>query len=433
MKGARIIVPTLGALVVTGGVLGIMWWQITQSQEALKAQLTRPAAGASSEGPGAADLTEADTGDIVLLHLRKGDLLAAQGDWAEAETEYRTSVDAGGGIPALRKLAQAQLQRRDAEGATATIEKLKQAGARKEDLLLLDVILSLRTGEVVKAKDELAAAEDSPQKHYGQALVAVIQGQNDAAKTELQLVVAGWDPTLRAYARTLQEAYDEFALFPDSPPLHLQTLLARALAQTQECELALPILDQVLREQESYRDAWMVQGYCELTTERADKAVVSFERAYELDPEKPEIQYFLGRTYLAMKDYQKAATFLGYALQNGFSPEKEVRRHLAEAAIALNDAPAAIDQLKSLMSLPDADVDVAEKLVAILLATDKKDEAADVARTAVGRWTQNAKAYDLLAWAEIERGNKNDAKPLLEKALQLDPTLQSARERYSKL
>ncbi len=304
---------------------------------------------------------------------------------------------------------------------------------KQEDLLLLDVILQLRTGEVVKAKEELSGAADSPQKHYGLALVAIIEGDNDAAKAELQLVISGWDPTLRAYARTIQEAYDDFALFPDSRPLHLQTLIARSLAQVQECELALPLLTQVLSEEPEYRDAWMVQGYCELTTERAEQALSSFDHAYQLDPEKPEIQYFLGRASMAMKDWKKASTFLQYALQNGFTPEKEVRRQLAEVALQLGDTPMAEEQLQKLIAMPDSDIGVAQKLIPLLPSVQKNDEAYVAGKIAVGRWTQDARAYDLAASAAIALEKKDEAKTFLEKALQLDPALQSARERYSKL
>ncbi len=127
---ARIVVPMLAAIALTAALLAIVWWQITSAQDRLRADLRNP--GPRTETGSVADpLTSpdygeiTDSGDRVLLHLRQGDLLAAQGEWGGAQTEYQGAVDAGGGIPALRKLAQAELQRRDIDGAKATIELLK--------------------------------------------------------------------------------------------------------------------------------------------------------------------------------------------------------------------------------------------------------------------------------------------------------------------
>jgi predicted Zn-dependent protease len=255
-------------------------------------------------------------------------------------------------------------------------------------------------GEVVAAQQALAAAQDSPQKHYGQALLAIVTGKNDDAKKELLAVLNGWDPALRAYARTLQSAYDEFALFPESPPIHLTTLLSRALAQVQECELALPLLNEVLQQQDDYRDAWTVQGYCELTTERTAEALASFQKAYGIDPEKPEIQYFLGRTYIAMKQWKNASTFLQYALANGFEPKKEARRQLALASEEAGDHVLALDQLRELLTEPDADLALFKKTVELAISLGKVADAEQYAAAAVKKWPASAEAQALVTQAE---------------------------------
>jgi tetratricopeptide (TPR) repeat protein len=427
---ARILVPVLAALLVVGGVLGLIWWQLGDSADHWRTQL-RQRQQSSADGLTAAP-DSADTGDQVLIHLRQGDLLALQGDWGEAEKEYEASVKLGGGIPALRKLAQAQMQRRELDQVARTVDQMKAAGARTEDILLLQTIVLLRTGEMVKAKAALDAADDSPQKHYALALLAVIQGDHDTAKAELQTVMGGWDPTLRAYARTLQSAYDEFALFPESRPIHLTTLLSRALAQVQECELALPLLASVVREQDDYRDAWIVQGYCQLTSERTKEALASFERAYALDPEKPEVQYFLGRSYVALGDTQNALTFLRYALENGFQPQSEARKRLGDTAIAAGDMRQAYEQYKALVGDKDADIRTYRTAVTLAIGLQEKTDAYEVARQAVQRWPDEAQSYELLGWAAGEQGNKEEARTDLQKALQMDPNLASAKEKLAK-
>lgn len=370
-----------------------------------------------------------DSGDASLLYLRQGDIFALRGEWAEAQEHYEKAVKNGGGLTALRKLAQSQLQRRDIKGIRSTVKQMKNAGARPEDVLLLEVIMKLRAGELVDAKTILESAEDSPQKNYGLALLAIIQGNHERAIQELALTINGWDPVLRSYARTLKAAYDEFALFPNGTDIHLITLISRALAQVQECELALPLLIQVTTSKEDYRDAWVVQGYCELTTERPEQALASLEQAYSLDPQKPEIQYFLARSYAALHEYQNAITFFEYALTNGFIPQGEVRRLIARNALEIGNAGLALDQYDALTNDPNANFESFQGYVSAATALGQADAALAKAKLATEKWPDNARSWELLGTLAAQLDKKPEAKAALEKALEMNPSLPGVKEK----
>lgn len=428
----RIAVPIVCAILVMGGFLVFFFQDLESARAFLSAQLTSATSGASTSN--ASDIIMLpEGGDEALLHLRRGDISAMRGDWAGATDEYQQSVNAQGGLVALRKLAQAQLQRRDIRGARETLDRMRREGAHPEDLLLLESVILLRTGEMDKARDLLNASDDSPHKHYGLALLAIAAGDYNAAKTELQAVIGGWEPVLRSYAKTLAAAFDEYALFPDSPETHLQTLLARALADVQECELALPMLAHVTQVQDDYRDAFLVQGFCELSTERTQEAVSSLERAYQIDPEKPETQYFLARAYSMSGDHTQAVTYLQYALRNGFQPESEVRRLLAKEALNIGNPDLALEQYEALTLSSDADVDTFGSYIAAAITAGKKEEAYAKAQDAVKRWSNDATAHELLGWAAQETGRTDEAKKELQEALRLDPTRVTAEERLKSL
>ncbi len=431
----RILFPISAAVTCVVVIGAFLFWQLDNARITIKNTLQPVSTGSGQliTNPTAQTDIGNDGGDASLLHLRKGDLMGLRGEWQSAREEYQLSVDAGGGLTALRKLASAQLQLRDFRAATETLAQLHRAGARAEDLLLLESIINLDTGELEKARQLLTAADDSPQKHYGLALIAIATESNDTAKKELAAVISGWEPVLRSYARTLMAAYDEYALFPKSPDIHLQTLLGRALAQVQQCELALPLLSQVTREQDDYRDAWIVQGFCELTTNRTTESLASLERAYQLDPEKAETQYFLARAYAAQGDHGNALTFLQYALQNGFTPEGEVRRVIAREALLAGNIALALDQQDALTKLPDATIDTYRDYVTAAIASGKKEEALVKAQEATQKWPQEAISFELLGWAQGINGDKEHAKESLKKALELNPSLESARERMKEM
>lgn len=433
---ARVLIPVLFALLCTAALLGFLWWQLTAASRTALQYAPQSSEHTDTLTPSDSretTLAPADSRDLSLLHLREGDLLAVRGEWADATKAYEQAVSLGGGLPALRKLALAQLQRRDTGALQETIRKMKAAGARPEDVALIENIVLLRTGELSSARKRLESAEDSPQKHYVLALLGIIEGNHTLAQQELLAVTVGWEPVLRTNARTLIGAYEEFALFPESTDLHLITLLARALAQVQECELALPLLTQVTREKEDYRDAWIVQGYCELTTERPQQALTSLERAYNLNPEKPEIQYFLARAHAALDQHDNAITFLEYALQNGFQPRSEIRRLIAAEALKKGDAAFALGQYKALVEEPDAPFEAFDGAVQTAVALERLDEAVALAVLATQRLPQNARAFDLLGRAYTEAGRKDEARSALTKALELDPYLLSAKEQLETL
>lgn len=416
----RIAIPVLFAVACAGALTAGLGWQVSRTRALL------------SEHIGAVPLQEGQTGALpddaglgllgrqdAVTAIRAGDLAALDGSWTDAERLYQQAVDARGGVPALRKLAQAQIQRREYTEAKRTIEQLQRKGVRAEDILLLNVSIGLRTGELAATRTQLNAADDSPHRSYGLALLDVLQGNHDSAQAELQAVENGWEPSLRAAARTIHAAYEEYSLFPDSPNIHLITLLARAFAQVQECELALPLLQQVTQQEDDYRDAWMVQGYCELTTERTAEALASFEKAYAIDPEKPEIQYFLGRTFALRDDHANALTFLEYALKNGFTPESEVRLLIAREAMATGDAPLAMEQFDTLLAGDAASLDIAEEAVHTALQANLLEEAYVIAKSTATRWPDDAASWTVLATAAERAGHAEEAAQARQHATEL--------------
>ncbi len=427
---ARILVPILGAFAVTGSLLGVLWWQLQTTPIAA----TRTPAGTAQADDAETPAPElpVDASSETLRALREGDLLALQGDWKGAEERYQSAARTGG-LTALRKLVTAQLQRRDYRGVRSTMDRMADQGAQPEDLMLLGALLSLREGRLGDAKRALTDAADSPHKHYGLALVAIAEGVHDTAEEEVDLAIAGWDPLIRAHARKLKAAYEEYQRFPGSPEIHLITLLSKALAETQECELSLPLLTQVVAARPDYRDAWIVRGYCELTTERTAAARSSLEQAYSLDPEKPEIQYFLARAYALTGDAGNAVTYAQFALRNGFQPEREVRSFLAGAAERAGMPQVTLEQLTLLTQDPQPELAWFTKLAQLHMTAERPMEAVLAAQAAVEKFPEDGRALDLLGAAYEAAGRPADALTAYRQAVGLEPGLEHARERAAAL
>ncbi|MFA5800165.1 MAG: tetratricopeptide repeat protein [Candidatus Peribacteraceae bacterium] len=429
----RVTIPAVIALAMSGVIGALFLWQIRSSISTIESSFRVQNIGTSflrkllpsptPERPDSASQSEA------LLRLRQGEIFELKGEWKQAEDLYTRSIAAGGGAPALRRLASIQLQRREYSAAKQTIERLKEENRESSDVLLFEGLLALRSGDISGAQFIFRRKPSAPQAQFGLSLVEVAQGDYEQAKEELTKASQGSDPTIRMYAGILLQAFSEFALFPEGQEIHLRTLLARALAQVKECEIALPLLNTVIAEQPRYRDAWIIKGYCEFTSERLKDALASLEQAYTLDPEKPETQYFLARAYAALGDPQNAVTFLQYALLNGFSPEKDARELLAEYAKELGNTELALEQYKLLTEAKDADLNLYQRYVELASGSSNHAlTALAVAKNALTRWPDDAGALTLAAQAAFAAGLPQDAQKYIESALKIDPKNPKALE-----
>lgn len=426
----RFLLPLgLALLCVVALVVGLLW-QLKQSTQ----NLTGTVAPGEKKNDVIPVVETIDPRDTALMAMRQGDVQALQGQWNAAREAYARAVAADGGLAALRKLAQAELQLGDKDALAGTIEKMREAGATGPDIQLLEVIIALRAGDMPKAQEGVAALPaGSPQQAYASALLAILQGDHEQAIASLAAVQAGSEPLLKNYASILQGAYEEYGIFPESPNIHLITLLGRALAQIEECPLALPLLSQVTVQQPDYRDAWIVRGFCELSGGKAEDALISLNQAYSLDPEKPETQYYLGRAYSGTGDRHNAVTFLQHALKNGFKPERTVREAILEEARSTGNSLLALQQAQALAAADDATVADAE--VAVMLSVQAPDlpAALSIAEAATSRWPDDGRSFDLLGLALGVSGRRDEAKQALQHALALNPNLQSARDRLESL
>jgi len=429
----RILVPIVLAVVLSTGIGGIFFWQIKHSVTVIESAFQgntkektflRSLLGGRKALP---TLGEGNQSEALLL-LKQGELFEFRGEWKKAEEKYRLSTEAGGGILALKKLAAIQLQRRQYDTVSGTIDHLRNGGASNEDIQFLLGILALRQGKMQDALSAFRRIGDEPKGIYGQSLVSLAKGDHEEARALLIQAQASTDPTIRSYATVILEALSEYALFPQSDQSHLLALLSRALAETNECEVGLSLVKPVTEERSQYRDAWIVRGFCEFTTERTAEALTSLEHAYKLDPEKPEIQYFLARTYAALGDPQNAVTFLQYAILNGFEPQRDARELLAEYARELGQTELALEQYTIIAEKNDGGI--AEYRRAIELGASSQThalEALSLAKQAEKKWPDDALVLALLAKASAAAGLPEDARKYAERSLAIDPTNEMAR------
>jgi len=369
--------------------------------------------------------------------LRQTDDLLSSGELIKAMQSYERALELGGDSQVIRRLFETAVLIGDRQKAESVLGLLSFRGVSESTLDALRGMLLLREGKIEEARIIFEKEPLRPEYAYGLMLADILTGEHDNARERIIFLMQSKDPILAHSAKSLQSAYDEYDLFQDGKPVHLNTLIARVLSQIGQCPSALLLLSEVLIDESDYRDAWILKGYCQLMLEDQINALASFEHAYSLDPEKSEIQYFLGIAHERLDQYEDAKKFFEFALQNGFQPQNIIRQKLAFYAQKDGDKEEAILQYSAAIEGDDigpAQIETYRALVTLLIEESNDIEKARrislMARDAFGDIPD---VLELIGWTAMLTGNLDESATFLNSATLQDPLLATAWFRKGEL
>lgn len=263
---------------------------------------------------------------------------------------------------------------------------------------------------------------------YYQALIATFFFDHEKAKELFQETIdIGTAKSISENAQNFLRSYQEFEKYEGGKEIHLKTVLAKSYDQTSQFTFAINILQEVLKEEPEYRDAWILIGYAYLNQEKYGEARESFQQAFDLDPEKAETRYFLGLAYFGENNLEKAILNLEIALENGFQPQIQVKQKLAEMYLLNENYEKAIVFYEEILDETEVDADFYIRPIWIYIEhLNEPLKALNLAHKARAKYPEEAMGYNLLGWAEIANDNLNQAEINLKKAIEINPNLAAA-------
>lgn len=386
-------------------------------------------------------IPEGDESLSYVERLEKGNYFFERGFLTFAVNEYvkAASVEPKRPEPYL-KLLETYFALGDYEKAKRNAETLLLLDPASNEVRYWLIQIHLKQGAFPEAKallDELRAlAVSDPQLDYSQALLDLSENRYESAKKLLKEASSKPSllPSLKENIDRLLGAFQEFEFAQAAETLYLDELLARALNQNKEYELAVFKLKAILKTRADLRDSWILLGFSYLNLGEYYFALTSFQRAYELDSEWPATQYFLGLTYKELKDSNQAITYFNYALKNQFEPRVVILRQLADLYLETKDYETAVKTYRAVLDLSDGDVNSFVRPIWLYLdLLEKPEEALKLAELAIVSFPNNAMAYNLLGWSQSRNGDFREAEKNLKKALELDPNLVGAHYNLGKL
>jgi tetratricopeptide (TPR) repeat protein len=353
--------------------------------------------------------------------LQQGDAALATGDYAAAVAAFTDAARLDEtSLEALLGLAEAQFNLQEYEKMRANLQAIDLLDATHPQLFILRGRLALKENKFLEADGAFAKA--GADGAYWQGITASFYDRANEAQKILKQAAA--DPKYADEANNLLAAYDEYALFPDSPKTHIDTLLAKSFNQLGQYELAIGKINPVLRDQPDYRDAWILLGYAHFALADYPASEQDFLTAYGLDPSKAETQYFLGLTYFNQKNWPDAEKYLLLAKKNKFPQVAELDSKLADTFYEQGKYREAADLYTLGIEKSAAAIDEFVRPIDLYLRKAGDGNAAwHVAQLALERHPDEAQSYNLAGWVSLTNGYLPEAKSYFDKAISLDSKL----------
>jgi len=362
--------------------------------------------------------------------IRDGDQYFAQGDYQDAIDEYihAAQLDTTK-IEPYQKLGDAYLLFGDYDKAFEKIQYVINKDPTNEGVKISLAKVYIRKSDFNNALDVLLSLNpDNQEVRYYIGILRAYQGDMEKALNNL-MTAAQLNPEsgIGKKAQNTLANIQEFNLFMDGKNIHLRTLLARSFIQNGEYQLAIAMLKDILKDNKTYRDAWVLLGFSYYLIGKNEMALETLNNAYDLDPEKPETQYFLGLTYMKLNNNEKALTFLILALKNGFEPRSDVQKKLADLYLITQHYDEALKTYLDIIQEGKVN-DINNYVRPIWIYIDIKKqpmEALHLAQQAHTAYPDSAMGYNLLGWAALANDDLVTAEENLDIALKKDPNIQA--------
>jgi len=402
--------------------------------------LTTPEKDVEEDGKVIEPVIDTDPNLSYEERIKKGDYFLERGFFTFAANEYVKAANMNfNSIVPYERLLLANFELGDYSKAKRNAEMILKLDPNHTETRFALVKINIKQSsfeEAMNIIEQLKAMEikDARIEYYRALLFLANQNFDEAQKRLKQARVESATEDINENIDKILGAYNEFDFAKAAEELYLANLISRSLNEIEEYEISIHILKNVLKDRSDLRDSWILLGFGYINLGKYYFGLTAFEQAYQLDPEWPTTQYFLGITHKELSNYNDAIVYFNYALSNGFKPELVVYNHLADLYLSIEDYEAAVSTYKQLLELNRSDINSFVKPIWIYLDfLGNPEEALILANMAVTAFPENAMAFNLLGWSQVASGNYTDAEINLKKSLEIDPGIAAAHLNLGKL
>lgn len=162
------------------------------------------------------------------------------------------------------------------------------------------------------------------------------------------------------------------------------------------------------------------------------QAIPYFQKAVQMDTSKPHWVYEMGLIYYAMNDNKNALKYIKEAGDRGLKRDNSYLENLGIAYLDAGDLEQGVAIMNEVLKRKPSDINVLNMVAEAYYSKGKYQEAIDYWDQILVYDKQNASALYMIGMSYQKRGKKGDkekGQQLCDKAIEIDPSLESLRTR----
>ncbi|HEU4472465.1 MAG TPA: tetratricopeptide repeat protein [Flavisolibacter sp.] len=158
------------------------------------------------------------------------------------------------------------------------------------------------------------------------------------------------------------------------------------------------------------------------------QSVEYFHKALAIEPNQSRWIYEMALIYYAIPDEQNSLKYMLEAGEKGYKKDNEYLQNLAVAYVNAGKADQAIGMLKDMLKSRPTDLNILNMLAEAHYDSKKYDEAISYYDQILAADSKNAEALYMIGMSFQKKGEKQKGQALCDKAIALDPSLQSLKQ-----
>jgi tetratricopeptide (TPR) repeat protein len=301
----------------------------------------------------------------------------------------------------------------------------KTKGRRMESLKYFEKAFGYN-GKDKQVVSELAAAyldlRRYPQAREKFQLLEKMGDQSDSTYRQLMLLsfnMRQFDDAIK-YASLLKKV---------RPAEQTAYYLGRSFYEKEDLGNAIKYLDIAAKENPSNADIpyTVARAYADMFNYK--KSVDYFQKALAINPGQARWLYEMALMYYAIPDEQNSLKYMLEAGEKGYKKDNEYVQNLATAYMNAGKHQEGITMLKEILQRRPSDVNILNMLAEAYYDTKQYDEAISHFDQILAIDTKNAEALYMIGMSFQKKGDKQKGQALCDKAIEMDPSLQSLKQK----
>lgn len=265
------------------------------------------------------------------------------------------------------------------------------------------------------------------QNRYAEArekyLIADHLKSNDPGVTE-NLATLSFN--LRKWEDAIKYAEKSQRLQPNKP---VSFIIGKSYYEQENYGEAVKHLQMASKEEPARAEIPYILGRSYLDMSNYKQSAGFFEKAIALDSSKVNWIYEAGLVFYAIPDYKKSLVYIELAGAKGYKKSNDYLENLGNAYINVKEYNKGIEILKEVMKRKPSDQELIYQVAQAYFKAKKYQEAIDTWDIVLGIDKTNANVLYMIGLSYQKKGEKQKGQQLCDKAIEMDPSLNSLRQK----